>query len=174
MSQSETGLPVAEVATRVRERFAGAIGDGPGPKDDVCLWVTGDRIHDVVSFLKQEHDFDVLMDETCVDHPERTPRFEVIYNLYSMGSGRRIFLKVGTDDSEPGVPTVADLYGCADWMEREVFDMFGVKFAGHPNLTRILLYEGFVGHALRKDYPYKKRQPLIGPADGPDYEARNE
>jgi len=172
-SDAPQPLPVTEVAARVRERFPDAAFDGPGPKDDVCLWITRERIHDVVAFLRDEHLFDVLMDETCVDYPGRSPRFEVIYNLYAMATHRRIFLKVAVDDSEPGVSSITDLYLAADWLEREIYDMFGVRFEGHPNLVRILLYDGFVGHPLRKDYPATKRQPIIGPADGPDHEERH-
>jgi NADH-quinone oxidoreductase subunit C len=92
-------------------------------------------------------------------------RFEVIYNLYSLSKNRRVRIKVPLSDSEPHIDSVASLWKIADWFEREVWDMFGVKFDGHPDPRRILMYESFEGHPLRKDYPVNKRQPLIGPVN---------
>ena len=92
-------------------------------------------------------------------------RFEVVYHLYSLTKNHRLRLKVPVASADPVVDSVTSIWKAANWYEREVWDMFGVKFAGHPNLTRILLYESFVGHPLRKDYPINKRQPLIGPVN---------
>jgi NADH-quinone oxidoreductase subunit C len=170
---AEKRFTAADVALEVKERFASAVRKGSGPDGDVCVWVDGPSLPDVLRFLKEERRFDVLMDETCVDFPDRPKRFEVIYNLYSLSTGNRIFLKVEAGDVEPGVPSATGLYGSADWFEREIHDMFGVRFANHPDLRRLLMYEGFEGHPLRKDYPATKRQPIIGPADGPDHEARH-
>lgn len=112
--------------------------------------------------------FDMLMDLTAMDlskFPGREdgPRFEVVYHLYSVRHNHRLRLKVRVDEDDPVVPTAAGLWPIANWFEREVWDMFGVRFAGHPDLRRLLLYEEFVGHPLRKDYPINRRQPLIGP-----------
>ena len=90
-------------------------------------------------------------------------RFEVVYHLYSLARNLRVRLKVPVAAAYPAVDSVADVWPSANWFEREVWDMFGVRFTGHPNLTRILMYEPFEGHPLRKDYPVYKRQPLIGP-----------
>ena len=96
-------------------------------------------------------------------------RFEVVYHLYSTAKNHRLRLKVPVDAADPAVDSVTPVWKAANWYEREVWDMFGVAFAGHPDLRRILLYEGFKGHALRKDYPVTKRQPLIGPVNqGPN------
>ena len=112
--------------------------------------------------------FDVLMDLTAVDYlkypgREDGPRFEVVYHLFSVGHNHRLRLKVRVDEDDAQVPTAVDLWPIANWLEREVWDMFGVRFAGHPDPRRLLMYEEFVGHALRKDYPINRRQPLIGP-----------
>lgn len=118
------------------------------------------------SYLKNEKGFVVLMDLTCVDYrewSEKPHRFEVIYNFLNPTDGSRVFFKVPVKEEDATVPSLARLFAAADWYEREVWDMFGVKFSDHPGLKRILMYEEFEGHPLRKDYPYGKRQPLIGP-----------
>lgn len=106
--------------------------------------------------------FDMLADLTAVDYLEqgKTPRFEVVYHLYSTSKKHRIRIKVGLADGE-SVDTISKLWRNADWLEREVWDLYGIRFEGHPNLKRILLYEAFEGHPLRKDYPKDKRQPLV-------------
>jgi len=112
--------------------------------------------------------FDMLVDVTAVDYlrfpgREDGPRFEVVYHLYSLAHNHRLRLKVRVDEDDAVVPTAIDLWPIADWFEREVWDMFGVRFADHPDLRRLLMYEEFVGHPLRKEYPIDRRQPLIGP-----------
>ena len=124
----------------------------------------------VASFLKNDPEFkiDLLMDLFGVDYlfwEEKALRFEVVYNLYSTTKQHRIFLKVAVPEKDPTIDSVTSLWPAADWYEREAWDMFGVSFKGHPNLKRILMYEEFKGHALRKDYTYNKRQPLIGPVN---------
>ena len=94
-----------------------------------------------------------------------THRFEVVYHFYSTTHNHRLRVKVPLTASEPTLDSLTGLWAAANWFEREVWDMFGITFAGHPNLRRILLYEEFVGHPLRKDYPVNKRQPLIGPVN---------
>lgn len=89
-------------------------------------------------------------------------RFEVVYHLYSSPHNHRLRLKVPLTAADPVLDSVTGVWTAANWFEREVWDMFGVRFTGHPNLRRILMYEEFKGHALRKDYPVRKRQPLIG------------
>ena len=112
--------------------------------------------------------FDVLMDLTAVDYlkyPEREfgPRFEVVYHLYSLPHNHRLRLKVRVEEDDARVPSAVALWPIANWFEREVWDMFGIRFDGHPDLRRLLMYEEFQGHPLRKDYAANKRQPLIGP-----------
>ncbi|MEK7234900.1 MAG: NADH-quinone oxidoreductase subunit C [Elusimicrobiota bacterium] len=116
--------------------------------------------------------YNMLMDMTCVDYlPQgKTPRFDVIYRFMKLdaATGRdlgrlEVHCAVG---EEPLLRSIKGLWPAADWLEREVWDMFGVKFADRPGIKRLLMYEEFVGHALRKDYPIGKRQPLIGPKSG--------
>lgn len=90
-------------------------------------------------------------------------RFEVVYHLYSLPHNHRLRVRLPVDEREAAVDSVAGLWQSANWFEREVWDMYGIRFRGHPNLTRILMYDAFDGHPLRKDYPINKRQPLIGP-----------
>jgi NADH-quinone oxidoreductase subunit C len=97
--------------------------------------------------------------------PPDQSRFAVVYHFYSMAHKHRLRLVVPVEEAEAvaGVDSLTSLWPGANWLEREVWDMFGIGFRGHPDLKRILMYEGFEGHPLRKDYPVKKRQPLIGP-----------
>ena len=96
---------------------------------------------------------------------EETYRFEVVYHFYSLPHNHRLRLKVPLTASDPVVDSVTGVWQAANWFEREVWDMFGIRFQGHPNLKRILMYEPFDGHPLRKDYPVNKRQPLLGPVN---------
>ena len=103
------------------------------------------------------------MDLTGVDYQPRKPRFEIVYHFMNLSTKARLRIKVQSDELHPELQSLTSLWPIANWLEREVWDMMGVKFTGHPNLTRILLYEGFEGHPLRKDYPLRHRQPRIGP-----------
>jgi NADH-quinone oxidoreductase subunit C len=110
----------------------------------------------------------MLMDLTAVDYlkyPGRDEgaRFEVVYHLYSVPQNHRLRVRVPVEEDDPVAWSATPLWAIADWYEREVWDMFGIRFDGHPDLRRLLLYEEFVGHPLRKDYAINRRQPLIGP-----------
>lgn len=120
----------------------------------------------------RDEGYNVLVDLTCVDYLKagRTPRFDVVYRLAKLDpatgldAGRvEVHAPVG---EEPLLRSAAGLWPVADWLEREVWDMFGVRFADRPSIKRLLMYEEFSGHPLRKDYPVTKRQPLIGPKSG--------
>jgi len=99
--------------------------------------------------------------------PGRTTaaRFEVVYHFFSLPLQHRIRVKVPVEESKPEVESVAALWATANWFEREVWDMYGIRFRGHPDLRRLLMYPEFEGHPLRKDYAVNKRQPLIGPVN---------
>ena len=92
-------------------------------------------------------------------------RFEIVYHFYSSTLGHRLRAKVPLEESDPVVDSLTGVWASADWFEREIWDMFGIIFRNHPHLKRILMYEEFVGHPLRKDYPVTKRQPLVGPVN---------
>jgi len=113
--------------------------------------------------------FEMLTDLTVVDYYRQTPRFEVVYQLYSLTHRHRVRVKVRIDEAqeECWVPTATALWKAANWAEREAWDLYGVRFVGHPDLRRILMYEEFVGHPLRKDYPQNGRQPLVRRPDAP-------
>ncbi|MCB2130222.1 MAG: NADH-quinone oxidoreductase subunit C [Rhodobacteraceae bacterium] len=111
-------------------------------------------IADFVEFLRTDPNcrFSTLVDITAVDHPERPERFDVVYHFLSMYQNQRIRVKLGLREDEI-VPSLTDIHPSANWFEREVFDMFGILFSGHPDLRRILTDYGFRGHPLRKDFP---------------------
>jgi NADH-quinone oxidoreductase subunit C len=109
--------------------------------------------------------FDFLMDETAVDYLGEEPRFEMVTHLYSSRHQRPLRVKARVPDNDTVIDSLTPLWSAANWLEREVWDMYGIRFAGHPDLRRILLYEQFVGHPLRKDYPVDKRQPIIPERD---------
>lgn len=115
----------------------------------------------LVTRLKREHTFDLLLDITGIDYPEREPRFDVVYHLYSSRHGKRIRLKTQVSETEPNVPTLTGLFGSANYIEREIHEMYGIVSIGNNDLRPILLYEGFVGHPLRKDYPIDMEQPIV-------------
>lgn len=124
-------------------------------------------MRDAATFLKHDPKmaFDMPIDVTAVDYLEYPdhdgPRFEVVYHFYSTKLNHRVRLKVGVDMEELSVPSLRPVYRGVEWFEREVWDMFGIKFEQHPDLRRILMYEEFVGHPLRKDYPLRGYQPLV-------------
>jgi NADH-quinone oxidoreductase subunit C len=106
-----------------------------------------------------------IPDEEPWPGPPSPARFVVVYHLFSTLLKHRLRLQVPVEEGDPEVDSVTSVWAGADWLEREVWDMFGIRFRGHPNLKRILMYDEFVGHPLRKDYPVNRRQPLIGPVN---------
>ena len=156
----------------LQEKFAAEIIETHAFRGDETAIIRPTALIKIANFLKDtpELDFDFLMDLTAVDYLfyaggkiQKEFRFEVVYHFFSLKKNHRIRIKVPVDEKHPEVDTLNDLWASANWYEREVWDMFGIKFKGHPNLKRILMYEEFEGHALRKDYALNKRQPLIGP-----------
>src|ERR1043165_1375637 len=142
------------LVTRLREKFAGAVGDASEFLGQLSIHIGREHVVDVCNALKTdvETPFDYLSDLTCVHWPDnREAPFEVIYNLYSIAKNERVRLKVETNGE--GVDSVTSIWPAADWPEREVYDLFGVVFHNHPDLRRILLPPDWDGHPLRKDYP---------------------
>jgi NADH-quinone oxidoreductase subunit C len=140
-----------------------AVAETHAQLGDATARVDPRRIADVMRYLRDEVNFDMLMDVTAVDYLGQTPRFEMVYHLYSTKLNERVRIKARVGEAAAELPSLVPLFASANWMEREVFDMYGIRFAGHPDLRRLLLYEGFEGHPLRKDYPKERRQPLVGP-----------
>ena len=124
-------------------------------RDNVRIHVSAARLFDFMKVLKNECGFDMLAELTAVDYlhyPNAKDRYGVIYGLTNTKTGERIWIKVMLNDPDPVVASVYPLWKGADWLEREVYDMFGLRFSGHPDLRRILMPEGWAGHPLRKDY----------------------
>ncbi len=137
----------------LHRRFPGPISDAVIFRNMPSITISKDSLLAVCEFLKSDeggaHTF--LTDETAVDYPKREKRFEIIYHLYSFQRNTRLRLKVLIGEAEK-VPSVVGIWPAANWLEREVYDMFGVQYEGHPDLRRILLPEEWVGHPLRKNY----------------------
>jgi len=158
------------ILARLRVRLGAQVLETHEHHGDHTAVVAREGIVDALTFCRDDADlrFDMLMDLTAVDYlkfpgREDGPRFDVVYHLYSVAHNHRVRLKVRVEQDAPFVPTATGLWPIANWFEREVWDMFGIRFEGHPDLRRLLMYEEFVGHPLRKDYPIERRQPLIGP-----------
>ncbi len=161
-----------ELVAILRDRVPEAVLAHHAQHGDETVVVAPESLVRVFECLREEPElaFDMLMDLTAVDHSERAdgpgdPRFEVVYHLYASTHGHRLRVKVGVAEEACELDSLAPAWPAADWMEREVFDLYGIRFRGHPDLRRILLYDGFEGHPLRKDYPKTRRQPLVGPCD---------
>jgi NADH-quinone oxidoreductase subunit C len=130
----------------------GAIAGATVAFGELTLMGPAHRIVHALTMLRDDHGFQQLIDLCGVDYPDRPLRFDVVYHLLSLTKNLRVRIKVQTDE-DTAVPTVTGVYPCADWFERECFDMYGVFFDDHPDLRRILTDYGFHGHPLRKDFP---------------------
>ena len=150
------------ILKKLKERFAESILEVAEFRKELTVVVRKEDIIRICRFLKDdpEFSFNFLSDLCAVDWPERKPRFDVVYNLYSISKNHRVRLKVRVDDGE-SVPSVTSVWSTADWHEREAFDMFGIKFEGHPDLRRILMSEDWEGHPLRKDFPLTKEEVMF-------------
>jgi NADH-quinone oxidoreductase subunit C len=140
------------------KRFPGAITEPLIFRNQPSLNVAKEHLLAVCEFLKGTAGgaYTLLTDETAVDFPKRDKRFDIVYHLYSFQGNDRLRLRVQVSAGEK-VPSVTGVWPTADWLEREIFDMFGVEYEGHPNLTRILMPDGWEGHPLRKDYDILKQ-----------------
>jgi len=150
---------------KLRQRFSSSIVETHDFRGDDTAVIQREALVEVVSWLREVHDLELnmLTDMTAVDYLQQghEPRFEVVYHLYSVARKHRLRLKVQLAEEDPVVDSLCEQFKIANWFEREIWDMYGIRFKGHPNLKRILLYEEFVGHPLRKDYPKERRQPLL-------------
>ncbi len=166
---------MSELLDRVRALLGEAVIDSHDHCGDDTVLVETATVIDSLTRLRDDEElrFNFLMDLTAVDYLGREPRFEVVYHLASVETEprgtepsplrRRLRVKAGVAEEPCEIGSATTVWPAADWHEREVFDMYGVRFKGHPDLRRILLYDRFKGHPLRKDYPKERRQPLVGP-----------
>ena len=180
----------------VREKFPEAVNSSHSHRGDEVITVKRENLIEVIGFLRNDPqaDMKLLRQIAGVDlltfksemtgggalasnevpeydlqkNPHVEPRFYVAYNLYSLTKHHALRVRVDLRSDDVKVPSITSLYRTADWWERYVYDMFGFEFTGHPNLQRLLLYPEFQGHPLRKDYPVRKRQPLVPELDFPD------
>ncbi len=152
-------------------RFPG-IATGPyvGPGGDDAVFVQKERIAEVARFLRDDPAlrFDMAPYVTAVDYLGEEPRFEVVYNCYSTVHNHRLRLRVKVPEGDAVVPSCMGVWRGVDWFERYCWDMYGIRFPGHPDHRRLFMYDEFVGHPLRKDYPLRGRQPLVPERDVPD------
>lgn len=152
------------ILERLKERYEDGVVATTNTHGDDTAVLKRDVLLDACRFLKEDADLDMslFVDVTAVDWLDRRePRFEVVYQLKSLTKLHRVTLKVDVAESDAWVPSLTGIWKAANWFEREIWDMFGIKVMGHPNLKRILMWEGFEGHPLRKDYPVAGRQPLV-------------
>ncbi|MDH3211036.1 MAG: NADH-quinone oxidoreductase subunit C [Myxococcales bacterium] len=158
----DCGSPVLR---RLLEALPDAVEETHARLGDATARVGRSRIVEVLQLLRDdpELEFEMLTDLTAVDYLGEEPRFEVVYHLYSVAKNHRVRIKARVAEDAPEIESAVALWPSANWMEREVWDLYGIHFRNHPDLRRILLYEQFDGHPLRKDYPKEKRQPLVGP-----------
>ncbi|HVN35049.1 MAG TPA: NADH-quinone oxidoreductase subunit C [Casimicrobiaceae bacterium] len=152
---------VAAIAGRIEQEAVAAGGRVATSHGMTVVTLLPENLLGVIRRLKAELGFDLLLDVTAVDWPERTPRFDVVYHLYSTTQHVRVRVKTAVSEGEPVVESLVSLYGSAGFAERECHDMYGIVFRGNADLRPILLYEGFTGHPLRKDYPKLAEQPLV-------------
>lgn len=173
----------------LRKTKASALLGSHAVAGDATVLVKRESLLDVMTFLRDDAKtrMDVLVDVTCVDYSEfdpalrhavspldsgdsaSLPRFEVVYHLLSMTHRHRLRVKVALAEDDFRVPTMCGLWISANWGEREAYDMFGIQFEGHPDLRRVLMYEEFVGHPLRKDFAQRGYQPLVPMPNLADY-----
>ena len=149
------------VLEQVRAHLAGVAQEAAVAHGVLALLVEPQHLLGVVRSLKDQFGFDMFLDVTAVDWPEREPRFDVVWHFYSTRHFVRVRVKTRVPFADPTVDTLVPFFGSARYMERECHDMYGIAFRGNDDLRPILLYEGFEGHPLRKDYPKQKEQPLV-------------
>ena len=155
-----------KIIERIREQYPSVLIDSHDFRGDQTVTMKKDCGSEFFQFLRDDSElaFNFLMDITAVDYlSKKDERFEVVYHFYSLKHNHRLRVKIPVSAEDCSVESITPFWKTANWYEREIWDMYGIKFRNHPNLRRILLYEEFKGHPLRKDYPINKRQPLIGP-----------
>ena len=143
----------SEAVEKIETRFQDNILLKNSFRDELSLTVSKDSLIEIMTFCRNDLGFDYLVDLTAVDNLGTNPRYEVVYELYSYSDSCHLRIKVGVDESEREVSSVVDLWPTANWHEREAFDMIGVTFSGHPDMRRILMWEGYPYYPLRKDFP---------------------
>jgi NADH-quinone oxidoreductase subunit C len=156
--------PAPPALTRLlQERFGEQVLGHHAQHGDETVVIRREGMLDVFRFLRDDPRcaMEMMIDLTAVDHLPRAPRFEVVVHLKSIARGHRLRVKIPVEEQAAQVDSIHALWVAADWYERECHEMYGIAFQGHPNLKPLLLYDGFQGHPLRKDYPKGRQQPLV-------------
>ncbi len=147
-------MTALDLANQLRARFAGAFLEPAEFRDEITLTLLeAERITEVCSYAKDELGFDYLLDISSVDNYGDEPRFTLVYHLYGYSHLRHLRLKTSISEEKSDAPTVTGVWRAADWHEREIYDLMGIRFRGHPDLRRILMWEGYPYFPLRKDFP---------------------
>jgi NADH-quinone oxidoreductase subunit C len=162
-------MPATDLISSLQRQFPGKIGQGREFRDEWMVEVDRDVIRAVATHLRQDHGMNFLVDISSVDHMNDEPRYEVVYEFAALGGPNdqthlRVKTKVGEDDA--AVDSIVPVFQGADWHEREIFDMMGIAFNGHPDLRRILMWEGYPFHPLRKDFPLEGLSSDLPGEDG--------
>jgi len=146
-------MTAQEAAKALKERFKEDIEIQPEFRGETAVTIAADSVRAVMQYCRDELAFDYFLDMCSVDNMGEDPRFEVVYGLYSLSTHVHLRVKTTVSEDEREVDTVSDIWPTANWHEREIFDMMGIEFKDHPDLRRILMWEGYPFHPLRKDFP---------------------
>lgn len=146
-------MNLSQVSASLVERFGDAVTARAEFRGELTLSLKPGVIRDVCEFCRDELSFELLLDISSVDHFENEPRYEIVYELYSLANNLHLRLKTTATEDDPSARTVSDIWPAANWHEREIWDMMGLRFSGHPDMRRILMWEGYPYHPLRKDFP---------------------
>ena len=146
-------MDASTACNKIKEKFGDQVLSQKEFRKEFTLLVEADAIVAICRFAKESLGFNFLADLSSVDHMGTDPRFEVVYELYSIEDCISLRLKVQVGEDQPAVASVSGVWATADWHEREVWDLMGIRFVGHPDLRRILMWEGYPHHPLRKDFP---------------------
>lgn len=153
-------MPAAADVTKLRELFGEKILKTLEFRGEQTVYVTLDSVHDVLAKCQKDLNYEMMLDLSSVDQFGDDPRFEMVYEIASLDDSKHLRIKTKVSEDE-AVPSVTDVWAGADWHEREVWDMMGIPFTGHPNMKRILMWEGYPYFPLRKDFPLAGRPTVI-------------
>jgi NADH-quinone oxidoreductase subunit C len=161
-------MSAPDAIASLQKQFPGKVGQGKEFRDEYAVEVDRDVIRAVATYLKRELGFNFVVDISSVDHFGDEPRYEVVYEFYILGrvgAPTELRVKVRVSEDDPTVDSIVSVFQGADWHEREVFDMMGIRFNGHPDLRRILMWEGYPFYPLRKDFPLEGKSSNM-PGEG--------
>ena len=156
-------MPALELAQRLAAQFGELLSEAVEFRGETTFTLAPQDLREIAQFCRDELSFDYLLDISSVDNFGYEPRFEVVYELYSLKLGVHLRLKIAVSEEVCAVDTVSDIWPTANWHEREIYDMMGIKFTNHPDLRRILMWDGYPFFPLRKDFPLEGK-----PSEMPD------